>query len=204
MYIKQLALVVLLCLSLRPTPSVAPREHLKPNLQRQYGRLLMQHIRRECKRWGVPLQMVKNIIASESQWRYPEHGQIVGHAIVASTAGALGLMQVQLPTAREILFDHSLSERQLLEDDFVNTTAGIRYLAWLRKYYNGNWAFAVAAYHRGMARVNKDILAWTDPRDTYVHTVFADVILDAPIARDMAEELHLLSAKPQFAISANN
>jgi soluble lytic murein transglycosylase len=77
-----------------------------------------------------------------------------------SGAGALGLTQLMLPTAREVgrrLKIQKVTAETLLEPD-QNIHLGASYLAMLLKQFSGNKAYAVAAYNAGALPVKR----WRD------------------------------------------
>ena len=83
-----------------------------------------------------------------------------------SGAGARGMMQLMVPTAREragklgIAFDSS----RLLTDPAYNMMLGSTYYRWLLDYWGGNVPLAVASYNGGMGNVRKWVNAYGDPR----------------------------------------
>jgi len=145
----RLILVLFVCYSIVATSSV---ERL--NLS------LYEHIAREARRHDFELWLVHRVIKEESGWRSRP-----------GPTGDYGLMQLQLATAREIMRDQTITPAQLLNDDFLNTTAGIRYLAWCRKQWNGNIALALASYNRGIKRVMDDLKVGQSPLNGYVHRI---------------------------------
>ncbi|MEO6360422.1 MAG: lytic transglycosylase domain-containing protein, partial [Sphingomicrobium sp.] len=83
-----------------------------------------------------------------------------------SHAGARGMMQLMLPTAREqagkigVPFDGS----RLLSDSAYNMQIGSAYFRWLLSYWDGNVPLAVASYNAGIGNVRKWVNAYGDPR----------------------------------------
>lgn len=83
-----------------------------------------------------------------------------------SHAGARGMMQLMVPTAREqaakigISFDAS----RLLSDPAYNMRIGSAYFRWLLNYWDGNIPLAVASYNAGIGNVRKWVKAYGDPR----------------------------------------
>ncbi len=73
-------------------------------------------------------------------------------ADVISSSGALGLMQLMPFTAVDVQKDLRLST---LKDPQVNISVGVRYFQTLMEKYEGNPAFALAAYNAGPHRVAK-------------------------------------------------
>ena len=92
-----------------------------------------------CKRYGVPANLAKAVIMTESS----------GNPNAGSSAGAVGLMQLMPSTAAGLGVDPY--------DNRQNVIGGIRYL---RMQYDafGSWDAALVAYNGGPARA-KDYLA---------------------------------------------
>ncbi len=89
-------------------------------------------IKAASKRFGVRRILIQAIISVESSHR--------PHVI--SGAGAMGLMQLMPPTAREMGVEDPFNPRQ-------NIAGGTRYLQYLLEGYRGCENQAVAAYHAG-------------------------------------------------------
>ena len=142
---------------------------------------LAKHLVQLCKQYRFDPAFVLSLIEVESQFKVR----------ATSPVGALGLMQLMIPTAQFVLdrgievtghekFDwDKLSLREItpaiLVDPFVNTSLGIAYLAWLRDYYEGFLPFHVlAAYNVGPGRLD-ELLATKDfqPVETkkYFHKI---------------------------------
>lgn len=85
-----------------------------------------------------------------------------------SSAGAIGLTQVMLPTARGYVPD--LTREQLYEPR-VNLTLGFRYLRDLIREYDGNVQLALLVYNRGPVAVNFDRELGLDPSNGYERIV---------------------------------
>lgn len=144
----------------RVTEILADRLDLFPKSQ---APRLARHIVSLCKNYRFDPAFVLSLIQVESSFRVR----------ATSPVGALGLMQVMLPTANFVVqnlrlspsgFENfqvmSLRSRALtsavLVEPFVNTMIGITYLAWLRDYYKGLLPYhVVAAYNLGPARLDE-------------------------------------------------
>jgi soluble lytic murein transglycosylase len=76
-----------------------------------------------------------------------------------SWAGAVGLSQLMLPTAKEVASHLGMKASNITKDALVdpelNLTLGSTYIAGLLKRFNGNPALALAAYNAGPGSVNK-------------------------------------------------
>lgn len=85
-----------------------------------------------------------------------------------SSAGAIGLSQVMLPTARGYVPDIT---REQLYEPRVNLTIGFRYLRDLIREYDGNVQLALLVYNRGPVAVNFDRELGLDPSNGYERIV---------------------------------
>ena len=86
---------------------------------------------------------------------------------VKSSSGAIGLMQIMLPTAQEIaqkIDIQNLTEEQLYEPK-MNIIIGTKYFATLLETYDNNINLAIIAYNAGMGNVNKWIANGTINED---------------------------------------
>lgn len=120
---------------------------------------LRYFIRGTCQVNGIDERVALGVIRVESRGRQ--------NAIGAS--GELGLMQVKLSTARDIL--PSLSRRGLL-DPFTNVSTGIRYLMQLKAKFK-TMHLALLAYNRGPGTVQRALRAGQDPDNGYAARVMS-------------------------------
>ncbi len=81
-----------------------------------------------------------------------------------SPAGALGLTQLMLGTARE--YEPNVTREQLLDPD-VNLRIGFKYLRGLIRDYKGDLKLALLVYNRGPVAVQKSISMGRDPANGY-------------------------------------
>jgi soluble lytic murein transglycosylase len=91
-----------------------------------------------------------------------------------SRAGALGLMQLMPATARATARRHSISlpDLALLSDPDTNIQLGTAYLSEMAERFNGNLAYASAAYNAGPSRVNQWLNARGElPLDIWIETI---------------------------------
>jgi soluble lytic murein transglycosylase-like protein len=150
---------------------------------------LSKHIVYLCRHYRFDPAFVLSLIQVESGFRTRAISQV----------GAVGLMQLMLPTAQFVIEQlgfhfsgyenfarHSLSRRSLrssmLMDPFVNTAIGIAYLAWLRDYYHGSPYHLLAAYNVGPARMN-ELLARKSFRPTETKKYFLAIRRGVPSFR---------------------
>ncbi len=81
-----------------------------------------------------------------------------------SSAGALGLTQLMLGTARE--FEPKVTREQLLDPD-VNLRIGFKYLRGLIREYKGDLKLALLVYNRGPVAVQKSLSMGLSPANGY-------------------------------------
>jgi soluble lytic murein transglycosylase len=100
---------------------------------------------------GVEADLLRALVAAESG----------GDVEAVSRAGALGLTQLMPATAREEGQRRGLppfEERDLLGDPRLNLRLGAGYLARLLERFDGEAAFALAAYNAGPS----NLLRWRE------------------------------------------
>jgi soluble lytic murein transglycosylase-like protein len=128
-----------------PAIERALRELRSPSLGSQLGPLA-RTIAAEARRAGFSPEFVLAVIRVESH----------GDRFAVSSKGALGLMQLQEPTAEAVA--HSIGLRwqgpETLFDPVKNVQLGVAYLERLRARY-GNLSIALAAYNWGPTRVSE-------------------------------------------------
>ncbi len=88
----------------------------------------------------------------------------VFNARAVSPAGALGLTQLMLGTAR--MFEPNVTREQLLEPD-INLRIGFRYLRGLIREYKGDLKVALLVYNRGPAAVHAALASGISPANGY-------------------------------------
>ena len=98
-----------------------------------------------ARAFGVPLEFVQAIIDVESAWR----------PYVVSTKGAAGLMQLTPPVA----FAFGVTNRFRIEE---NIRAGVAYLAYLIRQFEGELRLVAAAYYAGEQRIKTRGLAYAN------------------------------------------
>jgi soluble lytic murein transglycosylase len=107
--------------------------------------------RAEVARWappaGVPVDLVQALMREESA--------LDPRAL--SPAGAIGLTQLMVPTAREIARQLRLGKvtRDALADPSLNIRLGSRYLGSLVRRFDGSIPLALAAYNAGGGAVSR-------------------------------------------------
>jgi hypothetical protein len=124
---------------------------------------LAHHILKQCRKYRLDPAFILSLIDVESGF----------HTQALSPVGAVGLMQVMVPTANfvnrqlgiyfsgyENFHGLGLTNRSIraseLKDPFLNTAIGIAYLAWLRDYYQDMPShYVFAAYNLGPGRMDE-------------------------------------------------
>lgn len=99
--------------------------------------------------YGVPVELVEAMIEVESNWQ-PD---------AVSSKGAVGLMQLMPATAVRL----GVRNRFHIEE---NIRAGVMYLAWLLRVFQGDLRLAVAAYYAGERPILSRGLEYCSP-DVY-------------------------------------
>jgi len=88
--------------------------------------------------WGVDPMLVRAVVHAESAF----------NAAAVSPKGAQGLMQLMPATAARFDVEDPFDPQQ-------NINAGVRYLAWLIKRFDGDTRLATAAYNAGEGAVDR-------------------------------------------------
>jgi len=102
-------------------------------------------IRATAQRHNLQPEFVEAVVIAESN----------GNARAISRAGAVGLMQLMIPTATDMAGrsqDDPIS-RESLFDPKVNVELGCRYLAYLGKLFDGDPRRILIAYNAGQGRL---------------------------------------------------
>jgi len=94
--------------------------------------------------YPVEKNMVLSVIKAES---------LFNHKAISS-AGAVGLMQLMPPTAKDLARELGIKSFDL-KNPCTSIQFGTRYLAWLRKFFNNNFTYMVAGYNAGAGNVQK-------------------------------------------------
>ena len=102
-------------------------------------------INKYCKEYNVDKDLVLALIKAESNF----------DKNATSKANAKGLMQITDETYLYCLESLNISESPQIYDPESNLQAGIWYLSFLLKKYNGNTENAIAAYNAGTTNVDK-------------------------------------------------
>jgi soluble lytic murein transglycosylase len=97
-----------------------------------------QIIKSKSKKYNIEPAMIKAVITAESNW----------DSKAVSKKGAIGLMQLMPPTARDMQVQNPFDPEQNIE-------GGTKYLKKLLDRFNGNIRLALAAYNAGPGKVEK-------------------------------------------------
>jgi len=117
-----------------PSRSWRYDENRGPIFKSKFDKLIVE----AAKKFDVDAALVSAVIKAESDFNSRE----------ISNKGARGLMQLMPSTAERFGVTDSF-------DPVANIYAGVRYLRWLLKTFNGNADLAVAAYNAGEGNVWK-------------------------------------------------
>ncbi len=135
---------------------------------------LLTYINQTSREYGLSLRVIHRLIEVESKWNYARRGQAIGPGMVMSNREAYGLMQVQVPTAKDILNDSTITPERLMNDHLLNVRAGIKYLAWLLELYDGDLELALISYNRGPTKVGKTLASGRFPPRGYAKLIMED------------------------------
>jgi soluble lytic murein transglycosylase len=127
---------------------VLVREHCR-SADPSWRRHLVEVIHRESTAAGVDPLLVAAIVARESSFR----------SRVVSRAGAVGLMQLRPFVARDVARRVELEwrEHETLRRPESNVRLGVTYYRELVDRFEGDPRLALAAYHRGPTRVEREL-----------------------------------------------
>ena len=154
--LKVAVVLVVLMLGMTETVFVAPK---KPLTVGQEKVMLDRWIAQRAKHYGFSPRMVRRMIQLESRW----------NAGAVSKRKAYGLMQVKLPTAREVL--KCKVEKDDLLYPYTNVEVGLKYLRNLVRYYGGDVPLALTAYNRGLGNVDKALCRGENPSNGYADSI---------------------------------
>lgn len=150
---------------------------------------------------GLPPELVWAVIRQESRF--------VPHAV--SRAGAIGLMQVMPATAQHLLKAKGaagmISRAELMRPE-RNILLGTSFLRAMMQRYEGNYAYAAAAYNAGPGRVDRwqvqfsgldmerfiELIPFTETRD-YTKQVLANYVFYSYVTDGKPVSLSGLSSK---------
>jgi soluble lytic murein transglycosylase len=112
-----------------------------------------------------------------------------------SSVGAMGLMQLMYPTARQTAKELNLkfTRVSLYRNPQLNMRLGSHYLSSLLKDYNGSYVLAIAAYNAGPHNVNKWIKKYGDPRELKNPDKVVEWIEKTPFSETRSYIQHVLS-----------
>ena len=111
-------------------------------IENLYPRYYRSTVEAASMKYGVEADLIYAVILKESMFSDD----------IVSKAGAYGLMQMILPTAKDMKKD--VTPEQLMTPA-INIDLGTRYLSILLKKYKGDIAKVAAAYNGGMGNVDK-------------------------------------------------
>jgi soluble lytic murein transglycosylase-like protein len=115
-----------------------------------------------ANRHGLDPDLVAAVVEAESS----------GNPTAASRAQAYGLMQVRVPTARDMARRDVTVEE--LFDPILNLDLGCRYLSLMRARYGGDLRLALMAYNAGPGKVDAWLATEPDPARVLFHVAYAE------------------------------
>ena len=126
--------------------ATAASAELYDDLSLRYPLPFAEHFSRGAKAASIPADWAYGIARSESLFMRD----------VRSSAGAIGLMQLMPRTGREVARQLNIRYEGLrtLTDPITNIRLGTSYLGQMLERFDGNRAFATAAYNAGPHRVD--------------------------------------------------
>lgn len=151
-------LLLLIVWSLVPLQADNHVKHVESPRQKQER--LFRYVADRSRYYKFKLSLVHRVIDAESKW----------DPNAESSEGAIGLMQVMVPTGRLVMHNKHLTKKDL-KDPFLNVEAGLRELSKLRRIFHGDLELALLSYNRGIARVLDDLEAGRDPRNSYATNI---------------------------------
>ena len=127
-------------LSLKENIFTLPKSFISLILPRPFAK----DVKINGERYDIEANIIYSIMKAESHFQHK----------AKSSAGALGLMQLMPPTAKEIARNLKIPEYDLKKPE-DNIRFGTSYLGWLKKYYKNDFIYMAAAYNAGAGNVNK-------------------------------------------------
>ncbi|MCL1911564.1 MAG: transglycosylase SLT domain-containing protein [Leptospirales bacterium] len=144
-------------LSIKENIFIFPKSFISLILPRPFA----NDVKTNSEAYGVDTNIIYSIMKAESQFQHK----------AKSSAGALGLMQLMPPTAKEIARNLKIAEYDMRTPK-DNIRFGTNYLGWLKKYYKNDFIYMAAGYNAGAGNVNKWIKKMEN-KDSDYFTEFA-------------------------------
>jgi soluble lytic murein transglycosylase len=141
------------------------------------------------KNFNLPFKveeaLINSIIRQESEF----------DQYALSSAKAMGLMQLILPTAKDVSkkLKTKFSPSDLFHNSELNAKFGTYHLSELIERYVGSYVLAIAAYNAGSKNVDKWISNYGDPRKTDDYNAVVGWIEKIPFYETRAYVQHVLS-----------
>lgn len=117
-----------------------------PCLQMYYN------IEKYSEKYGIPKRYAYGIAWKETRYTGPFQWNYT-HSL-ESSAGAVGPMQVMVPTARAMWNGKSISKKDLREDIELNVETSMKLLKHLHDKY-GDWKIVFGCYNTGRPMINQ-------------------------------------------------
>jgi len=133
-----------------------------PHLTSRDRRGIAKELIRAESRTGVDALLLLALMEEESHYKLRAKSQ----------RGALGLLQVQPATGRDVAERHQIpwNGPDSLFEPAVNILIGATYLSELKQRF-GSWELALAAYHQGPTKTNRILRRGRTPSSRYAGRV---------------------------------
>ncbi len=116
-----------------------------------------EQVEAACSEQNIPKEMAYAVMKAESTFNHK----------AVSSAGAVGLMQLMPATAKDIAKGLKIKNFDLKEPA-VSITFGVKYLAWLNKFFKGDFEAMMAGYNAGAGNVKKWMRDSNNADDDYL------------------------------------
>jgi len=152
---------------------------------------------RPLKKDGYPVLNMKsfnkNVEKALSLSIIRQESEFDTHAL--SPAGAMGLMQLMYPTAKQLgnEFGDKVTKETLSNNPEENVKLGTYYLYKLLKKYKGSYVLTIAAYNAGQGNVDKWLKMYGDPRKIKSQDGVIEWIEKIPFSETRTYVQHVLS-----------
>lgn len=138
-------------------------------------------IEERCVRYKIPEEIMYALVRSESFF----------DAEIKSSAGAIGLTQLMIPTANDVARKLKVQDFDLTNPE-TNLEFGSFYIAELSSRLDGKWISALLSYNTGISRIRR----WLTQQKNLPMDLFLEI---APYAETREYGRKLLSASCMYA-----
>jgi soluble lytic murein transglycosylase len=116
-----------------------------------------EQVEAACTERNIPKEMIYAVMKAESTFNHK----------AVSSAGAVGLMQLMPATAKDIAKGMKIKNFDLKETA-TSINFGVKYLAWLNKFFKGDFGTMMAGYNAGAGNVKKWMKEYNNSDDDYM------------------------------------